>query len=463
MSIYLKNYWSLYSEFINIFNGITYKSIPIALATNFYHHIDANLRQSMEKKDFSQHLKHAGIHHQGEIQPFFEKKLNPIKNKVRNLTKDKIVINAIYGYTRLPNSIYSHVFDKKNAVVVSHSAKADHFGMPNVNIDAYKKDTKVPSTQLTEMVNGVLKKYPKHPAYGNQHFIKSLLQNIPLIIDGIEAVFNFFHAVRPKVVIIGTSEDIYSRAIALVGLMCGVPTICLQHGLLMGEEAFMPAFTTHLAVYGQYEKDWYVKRGLKADRIAIIGHPRYDELTTALAGKNRITAKRKILLTTGPGLNTVKFQSLISQLAANSGNQITLKPHPWEIAHNKIALYNELEKKYKNVKLNNKRLVNTNSLIKESDCVISSLSTVALEAMLLNKPSFVYYFLDANREYDYFNILGKYAEKDPKKLVETIELYFKSEKERAAYNQLRKNFLKRSYPTVNASNELLKLAQKVTF
>jgi CDP-glycerol glycerophosphotransferase (TagB/SpsB family) len=106
--------------------------------------------------------------------------------------------------------------------------------------------------------------------------------------------------------------------------------------------------------------------------------------------------------------------------------------------------------------------MDTNELIMSADAVISSLSTVALEAMILNKPAFIYYFIQSNREYDYFNGLGNYVQSDPKKLVKMIDSYFQEDEERNQYEQLRIKFLESSYRVSNASSELVKSIEKIT-
>lgn len=73
MSIYLSNYWSLYSEFIHAAQELKYRSIPLALMTNFYQQINDELRSEMGSSDFKLKLEHSGIHEQDQIQPFLKR------------------------------------------------------------------------------------------------------------------------------------------------------------------------------------------------------------------------------------------------------------------------------------------------------------------------------------------------------------------------------------------------------
>lgn len=55
------------------------------------------------------------------------------------------------------------------------------------------------------------------------------------VIDQIEMLFQM----QPiAAVIVGTTEDVYSRVLALQTVKRQLTSICLQHGALMGDEAF---------------------------------------------------------------------------------------------------------------------------------------------------------------------------------------------------------------------------------
>ncbi|WP_066051366.1 CDP-glycerol glycerophosphotransferase family protein [Robertmurraya korlensis] len=467
MSTYLNNYWSLYSEFINVFKNMKYRNIPIALLTNFYQQINDELRLEMEKEDFSLKLKYSSIHEKREIQPFFDKILRPIRIPIKNQPKGKVVVNS--DYTRLPEKTFTDYFRKEKTIIISRSKKPELFGISNEYIGKFKRETNGHSAQLVKTASRILTKYKDHPALGNSYFANTFIKRIPTIVDAIETAVTFYQEVQTSILVIGTTEDVVSRAWAMVGSMYGIPSICLQHGILMGEEAFIPVFSSHVAVYGDYEKQWYMTRGLQENRIEIIGHPRYDHLFTKIqdlkvnGSKSHLNpSKIQLLITTGPNLDASKLTSFIAELNLSERYQILLKPHPWELAKNRTSLYTELQKKYNFLQVITDRKIDTNELIMNSDAVISSLSTVALEAMILNKPVFIYYFIQSNREYDYFNGLGNYVQRDPKELVKMINSYFQEDEERKQYEHMRIKFLESSYSVSNASSELVKSIEKIT-
>ena len=179
----------------------------------------------------------------------------------------------------------------------------------------------------------------------------------------------------------------------------------------MGEEAFMPIFTNSVAVYGEYEKNWYLQRGLTQERISEIGHPKYDEIFTKITANNTTNPEKfeidpnkiTLLVITGPYIDAARFTELIKNLITNSNYQLIIKPHPWEISKKKCDLYFELEKKYKSIKVLTSRENYLYELIGHVDGVIATLSTVVLESILFNKPVFLFNFLNSNRAYDYFD------------------------------------------------------------
>lgn len=467
MSIYLANYWSLYSEFIHVLKDLKYKDIPIALMTNFYQQINDELRSDMEQKDFELKLNDSSIKERSEIQPFFEKMVASFKRPCKTNVAGKILINQ--DYTRISEKTLSEHFNPDHTIILSRARISEIFGIPNVCIGGFKSDTRLASEELIRTAASILAEYEGHPAFSNPFFSQTFIRRIPGIVDAIETVSNLYDQVPISIVLIGTTEDVVSRSLAVVGAVKGIPSICLQHGILMGEEAFIPVFSSHVGIYGEYEKAWYLARGLEEKRMTVIGHPRYDEIFTSVRlpnlafieehglDPNKIT----LLLATGPGLDANKIRTLITELAANEKFQLIIKPHPWELSKKLISIYTDLEKEYKSVHVIKDKKADTRELIFNSDGVIASLSTVALEALLFNKPVFVFYFIHANREYDYYNSLERYIQNEPTELLKTVAHYFTSEQEQLNYENVKNKFLLASYKIEHSGGELSKLIHRL--
>lgn len=454
MSIYLKNYWAIYREFIETFKEFTYKGIPISLLTNFYQHIDQDLKKKLESDAFSIPEKYELK--KEEIQPYFEKWLSKIIPTDINKQKEgKILIN--YNYTRIPKNYYGSFLKSNNTVLLSRSKNAQILGIPNVTLQKYEESTEETASQLVKQATSLFGKLKDHPVFGNDFFQQTFLKRIPVIVTIISSCFSLFKQLNISTIIVGTTEDIVSRALAIVGSIYGVKSICLQHGILMGEEAFIPVFTSNVAVYGNYEENWYRQRGLAEERISRIGHPKYDEI---FKKRNVIPTKISesqipLLVITGPNIDSTRFKELIQCLTSHSNYELIIKPHPWEMAKKKLNFYLEMENIYPSVKVITSRDIDLYELIGQTDGIVSTLSTVALESLLFHKPVFLFNFLYRNREYDYFDQLGEYIQKDPKLLSKKIDQYYTNNEEKQAYHKMREEYLSGIYLDGNSGRKLL--------
>lgn len=463
---YLSNYWILYREFIETFSELKFKGIPIALMTNFYQHIDENLKTKMEDDSFKKGFIYQ-ITSLEEIQPFFEKYLAPLKKPTKPNVKGRVLINA--DYIRIPEKIIIENFHRNNTIILSRSKVLNHLGLPNECIGNYKVNAKEASDSLISKAKMIFSKYKDHPAFGNSFFREVFINRIPVIVETISTVFNLYEKIQISSIVVGTTEDILSRTLAVVASIVGIPSICLQHGILMGEEAFLPAFASVMAVYGYYEKKWYKTRGLTDDRIATIGHPRYDVIFTDshLSKQSFIKTfkldsnKLTLLIATGPNIDFNKFRRLIDIIAADPRFQIIIKPHPWEIGKGKYNSYLQLKAQYKSIEVITNRSINTYDLLSNVDGVLTSLSTMALEGLLFNKPVFIYDFLVSNRSYDYFELLGEFIQSDPDLLFNKVSNYYSDPQEIKYFNEVKNQFLDNSYKVKNSGKSLSDLIYKL--
>ncbi|WHX59780.1 spore coat protein [Peribacillus frigoritolerans] len=463
MSTYLSNYWTLYQEFVETFNHLKFREIPIALLSNFYQQIDNELKIKMENKDFQTNLKSPKLN-QEMIQPYFEKWLEKIRVPLMQKSiNGKILINS--DYTRIPELTYKKWFNPNKTIILSRSKIPLFYGIPNESIAKYELTNNKDSEEIVKNATSLFEKFKNHPAFGNKFFQQTFLNRIPLIVKTLSTVFNLFDKLDISSIVVGTTEDMQSRALCIVGSMRGIKSICLQHGILMGEEAFMPVFSTVIGVYGDYEKRWYSKRGLTINRISELGHPKFDEIFTNSRTDKETFFKRyelapnkqTLLVITGPHLDFIKLETLIKNILDNPNFQIIIKPHPWEIGKKKYGVYLELEKKYKLIKVYNSRENNLYELISHVDGVVSSLSTVALESLLLNKPVFIYNFLNSNRTFDYFDKLGDYIQTDPNQLTKVVNNYYISSVHKGIYKNIRNQYLSDSYNDGFSGKKLIDL------
>ena len=254
---------------------------------------------------------------------------------------------------------------------------------------------------------------------------------------------------------------------SIAGSMHGIKSICLQHGQLMGEEAFMPVFTSLVGVYGEYEKKWYIQRGVNIDRISELGHPKYDEVFTKISTNKESflqsfqfdPEKLTLLVITGPSCDHNKFEKLIKNISSSKRFQIIIKPHPWEIGKGKYKQYIDLQQKYHSIKVYTSRENNLYHLLSHVDGVISTMSTVVLESLLINKPVFIYNFINSNRPYNYYDKLDKYLQNDPDLLYKILHDYFNCKKEKEIFEKLRNEYISDCYIDGSSGKKLFDLCQ----
>lgn len=466
--IYLENYWLLFLDFIDVFGQLTYNSIPLPLLANFYQYLDNSIKEEMSKPDFKKHFNNKSLS-STQLQPEFERWLNPLKQPLlAKPSKGKVLLN--FDYLRFSRNNYIQYFNPEETVIFARWDKNKYLNIPVHCIANYKVEVQESINELVKRADAIFKSVDTHPVYGNQFFYNTFINRIPQMIETIAAVNRYLEKEPISCVIVGTTEDLISRILTIAAAGKGIPSICLQHGLLGGDEAFIPVFSTMVAVFGQYEKNWYLKKGLAENRIVIAGHPRFDDIFTQNhMSKNRLAEKcnlnlhsKTILFATQPDY-VLLWKELIEIMAQDPQIEILIKPHPWELSRNKEITrklmddYEAYVKKYKSVKLISIKGFNLYDILPNVDAVVCNLSTVVLEAMLFKKPVFVL----SNKRFDYFDKMGEFLSNDPAELAQLITKILKDTAFQQQANDKRTEFLAYTYPQELSGACLLEEINKV--
>lgn len=468
--IYLNNYWALFLDFINNFSEITYQGIPLPILANFYQYLEPEVKESMMYPGFREHLQ-TRITKDKEIQPKFEQWLKPLKCPVLpGITKGKLLLN--FDYLRFSSSNYTQYFSPKQTAIFARFRKESYQGIPVHCIKDYKVNVTSDINNLVGSTKKIFSLFSSHPVFGNPHFINCFITQIPVMIETIISVKNYFDQEDCSCVVVGTTEDLNGRVLTMVAAGKGIPSICMQHGLLGGPEAFVPVFTTKVACYGQFERDWYLNKGLPKDCIAIIGHPRYDDIFTQNhmskeKFQNRYnlnSSKKIILLATQPNYDSL-WDEFIEILVKNSDIQIIIKPHPWETSRRTINTqksmdsYEYLARKYPSIRLfNPKQGVSTFDLLSNIDFTVCNYSTMGLETMLFNKPLFIL----SNEDIDYYHELKDFTRSNPAELSSLISNFINNKSFQMLAKNKREKFLANAYPYKLAGPRLLEEINNLT-
>ncbi|PRR90330.1 spore coat protein [Bacillus sp. NMCN1] len=464
MSHYIHHYWQVYFEYVKLMKGLSYRQIPLGLISNFYQYISPEVRERMEDEAFGHKLTTTCPLPQ-DIQPFFDQHKQKMKRIAYRPEGGKVLLH--FDHLRFTENNYTR-FHPNKTMVLARWRKADYFGLPVISKpDLVGEVNKKAHAKYIKKANALLKPYAQHPVFGNAFFKEKLLKDIVQFIDVIDQTETLFHNHPIAAVIVGTTEDVYSRVLALQTVKRQITSICLQHGALMGDEAFLPIFTTLHGVFGKYEKDWYEAKGCQPEQVEMTGHPRFDlvherkplQQDLLFRKLNFSPAKKTVLVATQP-FSEDFYGNVLKSLAKQKDIQLIIKPHPWEIARNCINDYVEIERAANQVRLIKKE-IDLYDLLPYMDMVITLTSTVGLEAMLFKK-SVLIGKMTEGRRYPYYESFGSYHMENPVELSERAIRILSDEQEMKLVRQQGALFTKEHYPHARSMDVLLSLLKTKT-
>ncbi|MCM3654521.1 hypothetical protein [Metabacillus litoralis] len=447
INTYERNYWSLYFDFIDGFRILDYEGFSLPLLSHFYGLIKDNkiIISILKLETFSDFVINKVVI-ESDIQKKFDSYLTT-KKKVFNENKGKGKVVLHDKLLRFPyQTLKIHFKPSKTLILKKRSTmKINTLGIPIYNLDNYLEDIKELTKFYLQKAIKTFHSYNNHPIFSNNEFQNRFLQELPTIINNVVAARNFLNNVPVSCLVLGSTNNSESRALALAALEKAIPSICMQHGIIALEFGYLPKVSTIQAVYGQYEVDWYKQKGVTETSIKIIGHPRFDEIFTRKSLTRNQFEKQL-------GLNP-KWKSI---LFINHHEEIDI---PRIIIkellekHHKVNIIIKPRGKSKDTKLLKQEFpaiylpenLHLYDLLNNVDAVVSYQSTVALEAMLAKKPVFIWK-KNVLSSTNYFASMDVFIETDPKILVSTILNYFNNEKMYDNAEQKRKEFISFCYP-----------------
>lgn len=463
MSVYLRNYWNLFRDFTEEFRELIYKRIPLPLLTNFYKYLPDEIRENMRKPDFRQHLQ-MKIRRAEDIHAAFEIFTTPLKKPTVFGIRGVTLVNA--DYVRFRSENFMQCFDRQKTILIGRGGPQELHSLPLYNINDYSSNVTGVVKRIEQKAMRLFAVRRKHPVFGHHRFRSAFLHDLPTMMQYLTAASRLFDKLPVSSVVVGTTEDLLSRILVLTAAGRGIPSLCLQHGLIMGEEAYLPVFATRMGVYGPYELDWYSKHGVPRSRLLITGHPRYDIVRCQYPiprmnllggiGLNGSGKVRTVLVATQPGGGPERWLRLIQRLSGLYAFQVIVKPHPLEISRGTTAAYKTVYKAFPTVRVIEGN-IQLNDWIAAVDAVIVETSTVGLEGMLHSKPVFVLEGRQIDREYDYYDRLGPHVSSDPIELADRIRTVLGSGGKSAIAREVRRRFLKGAYPLALSAPVIAKL------
>ncbi|MEC5424234.1 hypothetical protein QGM71_12105 [Virgibacillus sp. C22-A2] len=500
MNTSLRNYWSLYLDFLNDFKDLTYSGYSIAyLFCHFYSLVSNNteLWNSLSDKDFTRHIK-SQVNDQKEIQDAFYNYIQ--KHKGKSVTKSKhgkvvfhqdkllrisrpsimrifhpsqtMIVHAGINKSAIkvksarrkkPNKakvlIGNHAVKKKKPKTPVPVKKTSHT-VPTYYLTNYPIETEKVVTQVQNKARKIIASHKNHPVYKNQNFQSYFLNMIAEIIKRIEQSRQFLNDKHVSCLVVSTTHGYISRILSLVAAEKGIPTICMQHGIIASEFGYIPKIATVDAVYGDFEAEWYKKLGAPDVSLEIIGHPRFDQaFSRPTIERERFNnhlgldnSKQTLMIVIRENQDNGKWRTLIETIGKLNLN-VVIKNYPSKTPH---PLTKEFSFVYSTAGYS------IYDIFPNVDAVVSYASTVGLEAMLSKKPVFI-----LNNHFPgytgYYNELDKLVQTNPRILGKIIIDYFSDPSFKCYVEKKQKQFLGSAYPDVSHSGERLqKLVKRIT-
>ncbi|MGN8645700.1 hypothetical protein ACTNEO_08510 [Gracilibacillus sp. HCP3S3_G5_1] len=454
MDRYRSNYWSLFLDFVEDFKEIVYRGYPLSYLVHFpsliRHH--ANIWSEMSEKKLQDQLHHH-VTDRIQVQKRFSDylaSLNTSYNRKKGYTailEDSLI--------RIPSETYEKYIELNKTIFIKASKNPHDLDQHNCYYlqDYLIKSTEPSKAKMKKQIQTLLKQFPAHHLYQDSAFRYMLVKKVNFVIDHIEMMHQLLSKTAISSVII-SSPNHFGRVMAFVARKHGVPTICLQHGIIANEFGYLPKVATVDAVYGQFEIDWYMQAGVLEDEIKIIGHPRFDQrykkssFTQEQFRKHLKLDKRKktLLLIVRGNRHLEKWKTLIAQLEKVLNLHIILRDFPDDEHHPLLLQHQTITSTGK---------IPLYDVLPHVDAVVSYTSTVALEAMLVGKPVFILHTkLPSYTEY--YSELKSFVQNDPLKLADVINLYFKYPRWQKAAERIRREFLAYAYPDQSSSGQRLR-------
>ena len=201
------------------------------------------------------------------------------------------------------------------------------------------------------------------------------------------------HAENPDVVVTIDDRSPFGKTVNVVSKSLGVPTLMVQHGIVADHPIYGPICSDKMAVFGHAFKDALVKRGVNPDDIVVTGQPRFDVLVNTKYDKKWIYEKlnlngeKGLIVFASTDLPDDEKELTVRELCAAMkqfpDKQLVIKPHPSD----DDAMFVDLLCKFKSDAI----VVHDYlyELLSACDLLITTWSTVGLEAMILDKPIIV--------------------------------------------------------------------------
>lgn len=214
---------------------------------------------------------------------------------------------------------------------------------------------------------------------------------------------------KPDSLLVWSDHSQFEKTMVLLAKRRGIPTFVIQHGMLgnilrNGKSVWASQdnkriYADYYCCWGKITRDWYIKQGIDPSKLVLTGSPRYDAYFKTTAH----TAEDILLATSGIPSNTFSIFSSIKQIeeyekkirsicrtAKRFSQRFVVKLHPY--ADEGFDIIKAIKEENSDaIIVKNVSIIDA---LNRSSIVISTGSSVLLEAMLLNKPTIMLRYIN---------------------------------------------------------------------
>lgn len=163
------------------------------------------------------------------------------------------------------------------------------------------------------------------------YFLRFIKKQIHQLCREIVALDNLLGKLTPKAILLTSDAHRIGRIVVQLAKSRGISTYVIQHGAPIWKYGYVPVVADKMLVWGGDAFDWFVSHGVPAEKLNIVGNPRFDNLTLVELKKNNCQPP-KVLLLPNPidrALISRMISSFILSTRSHDG-PVIIKLHPSE-------------------------------------------------------------------------------------------------------------------------------------
>jgi glycosyltransferase involved in cell wall biosynthesis len=197
-------------------------------------------------------------------------------------------------------------------------------------------------------------------------------------------------ALSPRIIVMSSDCHKISRMVVFLARRRNIATLVIQHGATVGRHAYVPVYADRIAVWGEISRQWFLANDVPDNKLVITGQPRFDslyEFNAKAKSKHSLsgTTRPRIVVATSPIKREMDSRviDIISKGLTPFRNIIApvMKLHP---GYGKPEFFASLVKD-DGLDWQIVRHCDLYELLSEAEAVITTQSTVGLEAIALGK------------------------------------------------------------------------------